>query len=129
MEGTFRNGILLSDTEKDQQERKAERGTKKAKRRKDRAQKEADEKLVGRLEPASSQFSKKYENKEIAADLQKAKSRGKILEGTEDKNKDYNTSGKFFARMQEGIRDELKGGGKKKDVLGGKKKGSAAFML
>ena len=94
----------------------------------------ADEKLVSRLQPAQSGLNNPYEKRKIREELSLARSRGKIITGEIDENKDFTTSTKFFKRMQEDTEREIKdlsGGSKKRKLNGnGESQGrSSSIML
>jgi len=61
-----------------------------------------------------------------------ARSRGKIITGEIDENKDFTTSTKFFKRMQEDTEREIKdpsGGAKKRKINGDVQERSSSYML
>ncbi|GMH87751.1 hypothetical protein TrVE_jg2821 [Triparma verrucosa] len=119
-----RDSVLKADSEMDSGERKRLRATKKAKRRKERAAKQADEKLVSRLKPGLG-LSNPYEARKLRDDLAKARSSGKVVDGGIEANDDFNTSTKFFERMQRQVAEDVHGDGtqggaeKKKKSRGG----------
>jgi len=121
--------INKGESEYDQADRKKMRRIKKKARRKVRAQKEADERLVSRLSPG---LSNPYEAKKIRAELQEARAKGGYVEGKLDQVGDYSKSGEYFKRLQE----EGEGGGTMKSAIvyskngdGGKGKKGSQYKL
>jgi len=112
-----RDGVLRHDSELEQHDRKRIRSTKKAARRKRRKEKEADEKIVSRLQPGLG-LNNPYEKRKMREELSTARSRGIITTGKEDTN-EYGGSNTFFKRMQEeaqhGIQTSTRKTGKEKD--------------
>ena len=106
-----RDSVLKGDAELEQSERKRLRATKKQARRKERRQKQADEKLVSRLKPGLG-LNNPYEARKLREDLSKARSSGAVTEAKMDGNDDFNTSAKFFERLQKTVRDDIRGGAK-----------------
>eukprot|EP00639_Heterosigma_akashiwo_P010580 CAMPEP_0206377766 /NCGR_PEP_ID=MMETSP0294-20121207/10359_1 /ASSEMBLY_ACC=CAM_ASM_000327 /TAXON_ID=39354 /ORGANISM="Heterosigma akashiwo, Strain CCMP2393" /LENGTH=626 /DNA_ID=CAMNT_0053826317 /DNA_START=21 /DNA_END=1901 /DNA_ORIENTATION=+ len=97
-----RKGVLQAREEMEQEERKRARAGKKAARRKDRQRKEADKRLVAKLNPG---MGNPYEKEKILESL-KSKNvvEGKNLQsssGDPDGSSDFKTSAKFFAKLQE----------------------------
>ena len=103
-----REGVLRTESELDQQDRKRLRSTKKAARRKKRKQKLADEKLISRLQPGLG-LNNPYEKRKMQEELSVARARGKVTEGQVDTS-DYRGSGTFFQRMQEETQQSIQGG-------------------
>jgi len=103
-----RDGVLMGDSERDQQERKRLRSSKKATRRKVRKEKLADEKLISRLQPGLG-LDNPYEKRKMREELSVARAHGKVTMGEEDKNTKYGASGTFFKRMQEEAEQTIKG--------------------
>jgi U3 small nucleolar RNA-associated protein MPP10 len=104
-----RDAILMGESERDQQERKRLRGSKKATRRKVRKDKLADEKLISRLQPGMG-LDNPYEKRKMQEELSVARAHGKVTTGEEDTNTKYGASGTFFKRMQEEAEKTIKGG-------------------
>ncbi|RHY26147.1 hypothetical protein DYB32_007844 [Aphanomyces invadans] len=91
-----RDGVVRSREEMSQDERKAARNAKKHARRKSRKQKEADEKLVAKVNPG---MGNKYEKKKLLDSLQaKNVSTGKAIEGS---TRQFSNSSEFFSRLQD----------------------------
>jgi len=103
-----RESVLKGERENDQTERKSARNAKKTARRKARKTKLADEKVISRLQPANSGLSNPYEKRKLREEFSKARAYGKVVAGERDKHTDYNTSTKFFQRMQEDVQKDLK---------------------
>ena len=83
-----------------QADRKRQRSSKKAARRKARKEKLADEKLISRLEPGLG-LNNPYEKRRMAGELALARSRGKVTTGKQDVNSTkFGKSGTFFKRLQ-----------------------------
>ena len=90
-----REGVVQSVEEMTQEERQTTRQAKKSRRRKSRQQKEADERLVAKLNPG---LGNKYE-KEKMMDVLNAKN---VKQGRVDNNSSsYTKSGEFFKKLQE----------------------------
>mmetsp|Transcript_12395 Transcript_12395/g.24584 ORF Transcript_12395/g.24584 Transcript_12395/m.24584 type:complete len:666 (+) Transcript_12395:131-2128(+) len=106
-----RDSVLKDNAELEQSERKRLRATKKQARRKERRQKQADEKLISRLKPGLG-LNNPYEARKLREDLSKARSSGAVTEAKMDGNDDFNTSAKFFERLQKTVRDDIRGGAK-----------------
>jgi len=94
-----RDGILRADHEMDQNDRKRQRQSKKAARRKARKEKEADEKLISRLQPGLG-LNNPYEKRKAREELALARARGKVVEGERDMDAKFGSSGTFFKRLQ-----------------------------
>jgi U3 small nucleolar RNA-associated protein MPP10 len=94
-----REGVLKGDSEMEQQDRKRLRNTKKTARRKVRKEKQADEKLLSRLQPGLG-LNNPYEKRKMREELSVARAQGKVTDGQADMN-DYGASGTFFKRLQE----------------------------
>jgi len=98
-----------------QTERKRLRNAKKSARRKARKEKLADEKLISRLQPGLG-LNNPYEKRKMREELSMARASGKVTTGEIDMDANFNTSAKFFQKMQENVQDEIRGesdGGKK----------------
>jgi len=123
-----RDGVLRADSELDQGDRKRLRAAKKAKRRKARKEKQADEKLISRLQPGLG-LNNPYEKRKMREELSLARAHGKVTTGAGDDN-DYGASGTFFKRMQQeaeqAVRGETSADDKSSDQ---RKKSSSAFKL
>jgi U3 small nucleolar RNA-associated protein MPP10 len=104
-----RDAVLQGESERDQQERKRLRGSKKATRRKVRKDKLADEKLISRLQPGMG-LDNPYEKRKMREELSVARAHGKVTTGEEDTNTKYGASGTFFKRMQEEAEKTIRGG-------------------
>ncbi|TYZ67689.1 hypothetical protein PybrP1_006085 [[Pythium] brassicae (nom. inval.)] len=93
--------VLQSKEEMSQDQRKAQRNAKKHARRKENRQKEADERLVAKLNPG---LGNKYAKKKLMESIANAKNvtKGKEIEGS---TKQFSNSKEFFTRLQ----DEVKG--------------------
>ena len=102
-----------------QSDRKRLRQAKKAARRKARAAKLADEKLISRLKPELG-LNNPYEKRKMREELQMARASGKVITGEIDADADYKTSAKFFQKMQTDVQMSIKGDGS--DGLNGKKR-------
>lgn len=113
-----REAILRNETELDQKDRKRARSLKKTARRKARKEKQADEKLISRLQPGLG-LNNPYERRKMREELSEARARGKVTTGETDMN-EYGGSGTFFKRMQEeaeqSINDRKTDGSGKKNV-------------
>eukprot|EP00536_Pseudo-nitzschia_multiseries_P009839 jgi/Psemu1/325798/estExt_fgenesh1_pg.C_2860013 len=94
-----REGILRADHEMDQTDRKRQRQSKKTARRKARKEKEADEKLISRLQPGLG-LNNPYEKRKAREELSLARARGRVTEGEKDMDSKYGSSGTFFKRLQ-----------------------------
>jgi len=94
-----REGILRADTEMDKNDRKRKRQSKKAARRKARKEKEADDKLISRLQPGLG-LNNPYEKRKAREELSLARARGKVMEGEKDTDTNFGSSGTFFKRLQ-----------------------------
>ncbi|CAK5214813.1 unnamed protein product [Aphanomyces euteiches] len=117
-----RDGVVRSREEMSQDERKAARNAKKHARRKARKQKEADEKLVAKVNPG---MGNKYEKKKLLESLQaKNVTKGTEIEGS---MRQFSNSSEFFSRLQ----DEQAGGGKSRPnpAKESKQKGAAFYKL
>ena len=115
--GKGRASVLKGESELDQTERKRLRNAKKASRRKARKQKEADEKLISKLQPGLG-LNNPYEKRKLREELQMARASGKVIvakdnQGWQDDaatGKEYQTSTKFFQKMQENVESMVRGG-------------------
>jgi U3 small nucleolar RNA-associated protein MPP10 len=102
----------------DQDERRRLRNAKKSARRKSRKQKEADEKLISKLQPGLG-LNNPYEKRKLREELQMARASGKVIVANENKGwqdeaaagKEYQTSAKFFQKMQENVESMVQNGG------------------
>lgn len=101
-----RDGILRDDSELEQSERKRLRASKKAQRRKKRKQKEADEKLIARVQPGLG-LNNPYEKRKALKELEVARSRGDVIAGKSDVNS-FGKSGTVFKHLQEQAQNSLK---------------------
>jgi U3 small nucleolar RNA-associated protein MPP10 len=88
--------VLQSKEEMSQEQRKALRNAKKQTRRKENKQKEADERLVAKLNPG---LGNKYAKKKLMESISNAKNvtTGKAIEGS---TKQFSNSKEFFTRLQ-----------------------------
>ena len=95
------------------------RNAKKSVRRKARQQKHADERLISKLQPGLG-LNNPYEKRKLREELQMARASGKVVVASDDKGrwkdeaaegKEYQTSTKFFAKMQENVDSMVHGGG------------------
>jgi U3 small nucleolar RNA-associated protein MPP10 len=102
-----REGILRADAEMDQTDRKRQRQTKKSARRKARKEKEADEKLISRLQPGLG-LNNPYEKRKAREELSLARARGKVTEGEREMDSKYGSSGTFFKRLQDEAHQTVK---------------------
>uniref|UniRef100_A0A7S1ZPY8 Uncharacterized protein n=1 Tax=Ditylum brightwellii TaxID=49249 RepID=A0A7S1ZPY8_9STRA len=110
-----RDSVIRGESEMDQTERKRLRNAKKSARRKARKEKLADEKLISRLQPGLG-LNNPYEKRKMREELSMARASGKVTTGEIDMDANFNTSAKFFQKMQENVQDEIRGesdGGKK----------------
>ncbi|KAL7539267.1 hypothetical protein ACHAWF_007782 [Thalassiosira exigua] len=133
--GKGRESVLKGASELDQAERKRLRNAKKAARRKVRKQKRADERLISKLEPGLG-LNNPYEKRKLREELQEARASGRVVvagddEGMRDEaaaGKEYQTSAKFFQKMQENVHDMVHGddGGGDGGRARKKRKGTAA---
>jgi U3 small nucleolar RNA-associated protein MPP10 len=122
-----RGSVLKGESEVEQAERKAQRNTKKKARRAKRAATEADEKLISKLQPGLG-LNNPYEKRKVREDLARARSGGKVVDARADKNDDYNSSTKLFARLQK--EGEAGGGGDTAtDYKKGKSKKSSQLIM
>ncbi|KAL3793263.1 hypothetical protein ACHAW5_004305 [Stephanodiscus triporus] len=104
--GRGRKSVLKGESELDQ-----------SARRKARQQKHADEKLVSKLQPGLG-LNNPYEKRKLREELQMARASGKIVVAADNKGrwkdeaaagKEYQTSTKFFAKMQENVEGLIHG--------------------
>jgi len=102
-----REGILRADSEMDQNDRKRKRQSKKAARRKARKEKQADEKLISRLQPGLG-LNNPYEKRKAREELAVARSRGKVTTGEQDMDSKFGSSGTFFKRLQAEAQQTIK---------------------
>lgn len=95
--------VLQSKDEMSQNERKALRNAKKQSRRKEKRQRDADERLVAKLNPG---LGNKYEKKKLMESLASAKNvtTGKEIEGS---TKQFSNSKEFFSRLQDEVQSEI----------------------
>mmetsp|Transcript_29662 Transcript_29662/g.71378 ORF Transcript_29662/g.71378 Transcript_29662/m.71378 type:complete len:630 (-) Transcript_29662:32-1921(-) len=103
-----REGIVRDESEMDQQDRKRLRSSKKAKRRKARKEKLADEKLISRLEPGLG-LNNPYEKRKMREELAMARSRGKVTQGEQLVETKFASSGTFFKRLQNEVQQTIEG--------------------
>jgi U3 small nucleolar RNA-associated protein MPP10 len=115
--GKGRKSVLKGESELDQAERKRLRNAKKAARRKSRQQKHADERLISKLQPGLG-LNNPYEKRKLREELQMARASGKVVVAAENggqwkdeaaSGKEYQTSTKFFAKMQENVDSMIHG--------------------
>lgn len=114
--GKGRQSVLKGESEMDQAERKKLRNAKKSARRKARKQKIADEKLISKLQPGLG-LNNPYEKRKLREELQMARASGKVVVASEHKgmldeaaaSKEYQTSTKFFQKMQQNVEDMVRG--------------------
>jgi U3 small nucleolar RNA-associated protein MPP10 len=128
-----RDGILRSESELNQTDRKRIRQAKKAARRKARKAKLADEKIISRLKPELG-LNNPYEKRKLREELQMARASGKVIKGEVDKNSDYKTSTKFFQKMQSHVQSSIRdangdSNGSKKRKAGQESVKSSKFKL
>ncbi|CAB9516194.1 nucleolar ribonucleoprotein protein MPP10 [Seminavis robusta] len=125
-----RDGILRSDAELEQSERKRIRAGKKAARRKARKQKETDNKLIARVEPGLG-LNNPYEKRKAQQEMSVARAEGRISQGQADANTGYGSSNKFFRKLQDDVsknlRDEQKSDTDPKETKRSRK--SSSFKL
>ena len=117
-----------------QAERKRLRQGKKAARRKARKQKHADEKLISKLQPGLG-LNNPYEKRKLREELQMARASGKVVVASDNKaawedegaiGKEYQTSTRFFAKMQESVSTMVHGDGDDSGRAKKKRKGLEA---
>ena len=139
--GRGKKSVLKGESEVDQAERKRLRSAKKAARRKSRQQKHADEKLISKLQPGLG-LNNPYEKRKLREELQMARASGKVVVAADNggqwkdeaaAGKEYQTSTKFFAKMQENVDsmihgDEGKGDGRAKKKRKGLEAGHASSV-
>ncbi|EQC42676.1 hypothetical protein SDRG_00404 [Saprolegnia diclina VS20] len=90
-----RDAVVRSQEEMSQDERKAARNAKKHARRKERKQKDADERLVAKINPG---MGNKYEKKKMLEGLTaKNVTKGKEIEGS---TRQFSNSSEFFTKLQ-----------------------------
>merc|ERR1712151_137726 len=95
-----RDGILRSESEMDQTDRKRLRQSKKSARRKARKAKLADEKLISRLKPELG-LNNPYEKRKMREELQMARASGKVIAGDIDQGSSIKTSTGFFEKLNQ----------------------------
>jgi U3 small nucleolar RNA-associated protein MPP10 len=100
-----RDGVLRAESELEQQDRKRLRSANKAARRKARKEKEADEKLISKLQPGLG-LNNPYEKRKLREELSVARAQGKITTGEADTTT-YRSSGTFFQRMQQEAKQSI----------------------
>ena len=108
--------------------RNRQRRAKKAARRKQRAAKLADEKLISRLQPGLG-LNNPYERRKMREELQAARAGGRVVTGEVDPDAEFKTSTKFFEKMQAEATAAVRGdddGGKKRKRVGGEEGGRSA---
>jgi U3 small nucleolar RNA-associated protein MPP10 len=99
-------------------ERNRIRNAKKSARRKARKQRLADEKLISKLQPGLG-LNNPYEKRKLREELQMARASGKVVVASESKGmlddsaaeKEYQTSTKFFQKMQQNVESMVRGDG------------------
>jgi U3 small nucleolar RNA-associated protein MPP10 len=124
-----REGILRAETELDQNDRKRQRQSKKTARRKARKEKQADEKLISRLQPGLG-LNNPYEKRKAREELSLARSRGKVTTGEQDMDAKFGSSGTFFKRLQTEAQQTIQGSSESNDRPEKKSKAkSSAFKL
>eukprot|EP00804_Cyclotella_cryptica_P031322 CCRYP_011121-RB/>CCRYP_011121-RB protein AED:0.17 eAED:0.17 QI:182/1/1/1/1/1/3/44/904 len=114
--GKGRASVLKGESELDQAERNRIRNAKKSARRKVRKQKLADEKLISKLQPGLG-LNNPYEKRKLREELQMARASGKVVVASESKalqdegaaGKEYQTSTKFFQKMQQNVESMIRG--------------------
>lgn len=97
-------------------ERNRIRNAKKSARRKARKQKLSDEKLISKLQPGLG-LNNPYEKRKLREELQMARASGKVVVASESKGlqdegaagKEYQTSTKFFQKMQQNVESMIRG--------------------
>jgi U3 small nucleolar RNA-associated protein MPP10 len=94
-----RDGVLQSTSEMDPSDRKRMRRLSKASRRKARKEKQADQKLISRLQPGLG-LNNPYEKRKAQEELNMARSHGKLIQGEKDQDTKFGASGTFFRRLQ-----------------------------
>ncbi len=106
------------------------RNAKKAARRKARKEKHADERLISKLQPGLG-LNNPYEKRKLREELQMARASGKVVVASDDKGewkddaaagKEYQTSAKFFAKMQENVETMLRDDGNGEERMKKKKR-------
>lgn len=109
--GKGRKSVLKGESELDQAERKRLRNAKKAARRKARKQKHADERLISKLQPGLG-LNNPYEKRKLREELQEARASGQVVVASDNRGewgdeaaagKEYQTSTKFFQKMQDNV--------------------------
>jgi len=103
-----RESVLRGKSEMSKLDRTRHRQAKKAARRKSRKAKLADEKLLSKLQPGLG-LNNPYEKRKMQEELQMARNSGKITTGNIDTNSEYNTSAKFFSKMQGNVEQAIHG--------------------
>ncbi|KAL7518277.1 hypothetical protein ACHAWX_003123 [Stephanocyclus meneghinianus] len=114
--GKGRASVLKGESELDQAERNRIRNAKKSARRKARKQKLSDEKLISKLQPGLG-LNNPYEKRKLREELQMARASGKVVVASESKGlqdegaagKEYQTSTKFFQKMQQNVESMIRG--------------------
>ena len=89
-------------------ERKRIRSGKKAARRKSRKDKEADAKLISRVQPGLG-LNNPYEKRKAQEEVSMARAEGRIKDGQQDLNSGYGSSVKFFQKLQEEVSQSVHG--------------------
>ena len=115
-----RDAVLRGESELEQQDRKRLRAAKKAARRKARKEKEADEKLISKLQPGLG-LNNPYEKRKMREELSAARAQGKVTTGAVDNNS-YGKSTTFFHRMQQEAQQSIQGSSSKQMDLEDTKK-------
>ena len=124
-----RDGILRADSEMDQNDRKRQRQSKKTARRKARKEKEADDKLISRLQPGLG-LNNPYEKRKAREELSLARARGQVTIGETDSNK-IGSSTTFFKKLQAEAQNTIRNGASEQndDGLEKKEKSSRSSAL
>merc|ERR1719491_1344236 len=71
-----------------------------------RKEKEADEKLISRLQPGLG-LNNPYEKRKVREELSLARARGKVTEGEKDTDTKFGSSGTFFKRLQVEVQQKV----------------------
>jgi U3 small nucleolar RNA-associated protein MPP10 len=90
-----------------QTERKRIRASKKTARRKSRKQKDADNKLIARVNPGLG-LNNPYEKRKAKEETSMARAEGRIIQGRADDNTKYGSSNKFFKKLQDDVSKTLR---------------------
>ena len=90
-----------------QVERKRIRSSKKAARRKARQQKDADNKLIARVNPGLG-LNNPYEKRKAKEELSMARAEGRVTQGQATEGTKYGSSSKFFKKLQDDVSETLR---------------------